>query len=114
MLLRECSGVKPVMSNMDDEAMLKCSVGTLYLNECPIVSTSVETIKRNLKAVDPQPGLTQELGRAGRQYAEKYHSYAAAQYLFGSIYDKILYGKDVDLMNLFHPLNRSTTGVRRV
>jgi glycosyltransferase involved in cell wall biosynthesis len=94
----------PVMSNMDDEAHARVFRRYSYLNECPIVSTSVETIKRNLKALIRNPGLREELGRAGRQYTEKYHSYAAAQYLFGSIYDKILYGKDVDLMNLFHPL----------
>ena len=26
------------------------------------------------------------------------------KFLFGSIYDKILYGKNIDLINLFHPL----------
>jgi hypothetical protein len=27
-----------------------------------------------------------------------------AQYMFGAVYDRILDGKDVDLINLFHPL----------
>jgi glycosyltransferase involved in cell wall biosynthesis len=105
----------PVMCNMDDEVYTRVFRRYSFLNECPIVSTSVESIKRNLKALILNPGLREELGRAGRQYAEKYHSYAAAQYLFGSIYDKILRGKDVDLMNLFHPLiseyNRRTPHV---
>ena len=52
-----------------------------------------------------EPALREALGRAGRQYAEKYHSYEVAQYLFGAIYRKILDGETVDLMNLFHPLS---------
>ena len=44
------------------------------------------------------------MGRAGRKYVEKYHSSETMHYLFGSIYDKILHGKSVDLINLFHPL----------
>ena len=48
--------------------------------------------------------LRETLGRAGRRYVEKYHSYAAAQFIFGAVYRKLLDGEDVDLMNLFHPL----------
>ena len=35
---------------------------------------------------------------------EKYHSFPAAQFLFGKIYERILEGKKVDLMSLFHPV----------
>ncbi len=94
----------PILSNLEHEAYTRLFRRYSFLNECPIVSTSPETLKQNLKALVMNPKLRDELGRASRQYVEKYHSYESAQYLFGSIYDKILYGKDVDLMNLFHPL----------
>jgi hypothetical protein len=48
--------------------------------------------------------LREELGIAGRLYVEKYHSEVTTQYMFESIYQKIWFNKEVDLMNLFHPL----------
>lgn len=94
----------PVMSNLDSEVYTRAFRRYSYLNECPILSTTPETLKDNLRILITHPELRKELGMAGRKYVEKYHSYKAAQYLFSNIYDKILYGKDVDLMNLFHPL----------
>jgi glycosyltransferase involved in cell wall biosynthesis len=93
----------PVICNME-EAYTRMYRRYSFLNECPIVASSVEMSKRDLRALVVNPRLREELGRAGRQYVEKYHSYVAAQYLFGCIYDKIMNDKDVDLMNLFHPL----------
>lgn len=94
----------PVLSNLDIEDYTRLYRRYAALNECPILSTTPETIKENLKILIANPELRRELGQAGRQYVEKYHSYKTAQYMFGAIYDKILHGKDVDLMNLFHPL----------
>ena len=94
----------PVLSNLEQENYTRIFRRYAFLNECPIVSTAPETIARNLEALVRNPELRRQLGEAGREYAEKYHSYETAQYLFGSIYEKILNGKDVDLMNLFHPL----------
>jgi isocitrate dehydrogenase kinase/phosphatase len=50
------------------------------------------------------PALRKTLGHAGRAYVEKYHSYEMAQYLFGSIYRRILFNEEIDLASLFHPL----------
>jgi len=94
----------PVMANLENQTYLQVFRRYSFLNECPIVSTTPEKVKRNLEILVTQPRLREELGRAGRTYVEKYHSYETAQYLFGSIYDKVLHGRDVDLMNLFHPL----------
>jgi hypothetical protein len=94
----------PVLSNLDNEVYTRLFRRYGYLNECPILSTTPETIKEQLRTLVTNPALREQLGRAGRQYVEKYHSFRAAQYLFGSIYDKLLEGKEVDLMNLFHPL----------
>jgi len=94
----------PVMSNLENEAYTRIFRRYAFLNECPILSTTPETLEYNLRILVTNPQLREQLGRAGRLYVEKYHSYEMAQYLFGSIYKKILFHEEVDLMNLFHPL----------
>jgi glycosyltransferase involved in cell wall biosynthesis len=94
----------PVLANLENENYTKTFRRYSYLNECPVLSTSPETIKENLRQLIINPLLRQELGKAGRQFIEKYHSEQTARYIFGSIYDKIWHGKNVDLLNLFHPL----------
>ena len=94
----------PVMSNLEQEAYTRLFRRYAFLNECPVLSTTPETLKHNLRTLATNPQLRAQLGRAGRLYVEKYHSFEMAQYLFGSIYQKLLEGKDIDLMNLFHPL----------
>lgn len=97
------SGVA-TLANLELEDYTRLFRRYSYLNECPILSTTPETLKENLRVLITNPHLREELGRAGRRYVEKYHSEATAQYMFGSIYDKIWAGKEVDLINLFHPL----------
>ncbi len=94
----------PVLSNIEDEARATLFRRYAFLDECPILSTTPETVLEHLRALVTSPRLREALGRAGRAYAEKYHSYETAQHLFGSVYRKILEGEAVDLMNLFHPL----------
>ncbi len=94
----------PVVANLDSSFLTKVFRRYSFLNECPVVSATPETITDILRVLITHPELREELGRASRQYAEKYHSYKTAQYMFGAIYDKIINNKDVDLMNLFHPL----------
>lgn len=93
----------PVMANLDNEAYTTVFRRYSFLNECPILSTTPETLKDNLRLLITHPELRKELGELGRKYAEKYHSYEMAQYLFTHIFRK-LDGEDIDLMNLFHPL----------
>jgi glycosyltransferase involved in cell wall biosynthesis len=95
----------PVLANLDSEVYTRVFRRYSYLNECPILSTTPENITDNLKLLIKNPMLRKELGVAGRKYVEKYHSYEAGAYMFKKIYDKIWYGKDVDLLNLYHPLN---------
>ena len=94
----------PVLANLDHEAYTRVFRRYAFLNECPILSTTPESLVEHLRLLVRNPALRNELGRAGRKYVEKYHSYETTQYLFGSIYSKILYGNNVDLINLFHPL----------
>jgi glycosyltransferase involved in cell wall biosynthesis len=94
----------PVLANHEAEYYTRVFRRYGFLDECPILSTSPENIVGNIRALVTDPELRKTLGKAGRAYTEKYHSFASHQYLFGSIYAKILEGKDIDLMNLFHPL----------
>jgi glycosyltransferase involved in cell wall biosynthesis len=93
----------PVLSNLNNETYTKIFRRYSFLNECPILSTTPETLKENLRLLITKPKLRKELGELGRKYVEKYHSYKMAQYLFTHIFRK-LDGEDIDLMNLFHPL----------
>lgn len=106
----------PVLANLEHEAYTRVFRRYGFLNECPILSTTPETLADHLRLLVKNPKLREELGRAGRSFVEKYHSYAMAQYMFGAIYERILEAKDVDLINLFHPLksdyNRRTPLVR--
>ena len=74
-----------------------------FLDECPAVSASPETCTAVLRMLVTNPAMRADIGRASRDYAVKYHSYATAQYLFGSICRRILDGEPIDLMGLFHP-----------
>jgi hypothetical protein len=95
----------PVLSNIEDENYTKLFRRYSYLNECPILSTTPESIKENLKLLILNPDLRKELGNAGKKYVSKYHSYKTAQYMFTKIYQKIWYNNEEDLMNMYHPLD---------
>jgi hypothetical protein len=95
----------PVITNLENDDYVKVFRRYSYLNECPAMSASHETLTDVLRILVTNPGLRKELGEAGRKYAEKYHSFHTAQELFTRIYDKIWYGKDVGNLNLYyHPL----------
>ncbi|WDZ96599.1 hypothetical protein Herbaro_02110 [Herbaspirillum sp. WKF16] len=95
----------PVIANLSDHRYTSIFRRFSYLNECPVVSATPETIEQVLRALVSSPALRKELGLANRAYVQKYHSYEASQYLFGAVYDRILKGnKDVELMSLFHPI----------
>jgi glycosyltransferase involved in cell wall biosynthesis len=94
----------PVLANLEDGPVTRFLRRYSTLGECPVVSTAPETLVENLRAVVTGPEVRERLGRAGREYAEKYHSYELAQYYFGAIHARLLEGADVDLLNLLDPL----------
>lgn len=94
----------PVMCNLEDDYVMRLYRLYSFFGQCPIVSASPELIVDQLRRLVTRPELRRELGEAGRRYVERFHSEAATQYLFGSIYRKLVDGEDVDLINLFHPL----------
>ncbi len=94
----------PVMSNLSEEDYTRAFRRFSYLNECPILSSTPENVKENLRALITYPTLRKALGEAGNKYVEKYHSNKTAQAMFSAIYEKIWNKKDIELMNFFHPL----------
>jgi glycosyltransferase involved in cell wall biosynthesis len=95
----------PVLANLEDnECYTRAFRRYSYLDECPILSATPETLKENLRVLVNNPKLRKELGQAGRKYVEKYHSEVTAQYMFKAIYDKIWHAREIDLMDLFHPM----------
>jgi hypothetical protein len=93
----------PVISNFEDEAQLMPFRRWSFLSECPIVSASPENLADVLRKLVTRPALRQQLGRAGRDYAEKYHGMDSAVYLFTEVVEYLL-GRRESLINLYHPL----------
>lgn len=58
---------KPVCVFVSDEVL------SSYPEELPVMNTSADTLKRNLKRLIEDENLRKELGEKGRVYAEKYH-----------------------------------------
>ena len=93
----------PVVCNLEDEAYTLPARRWSFMGECPLVSSSPEDLIETLGKLIARPALRQELGSAGRRFAEKYHGLDAGQYFFGAIID-YCYGRRESLMNLYHPL----------
>lgn len=94
----------PVLSNLSNEEYTRMYRRYSYLNECPILSSTPENVKNNLRILILNPSFRISLGKAGKLYCEKYHSRKAAQFMFEKIYDKIIFNKEeIKLYNLYHP-----------
>lgn len=96
------SGI-PVVSNLEHEEYLLPVRRWSYFSECPIASAHPENLADVLRKLVTRPALRAELGRAGRQYAQKYHGPDSAAYLFAKVMDYV-YGRSSSLINLYHPL----------
>jgi hypothetical protein len=57
--------------------------------ECPILSTTPETIAPTLRRLASDQHLRRELGRRGPPYVEKYHSFRAVGQQFDGIYRRL-------------------------
>lgn len=97
------SGI-PVLSNLENKTYMELFRRYSYLNECPILSTSPETIEKNLKLLIENTKLREDLGKIGIQFVKKYHSEETYFYLYSKIFSKLINKKNEDLINLFHPL----------
>lgn len=99
----------PVMANTGTE-MLRVMRRFSWMEECPVLATSIEELVPHLRRLVTDPALRHALGRAGREYVLKYHDYGTARELFGAIH-ATLDGtwEGPRLIDLYHPL----LGIRR-
>lgn len=93
----------PVICNLEDESYLTPVRRWSYFGECPIVSATPENIADVLRKLITRPELRSQLGKASRQYVEKYHGLDSAVFLFEAVLD-YAYGRRESLINLYHPL----------
>jgi hypothetical protein len=91
----------PVIVNLDDDRLLNLGYRYSTLRDCPLVSATPENVTDVLRELIRRPDLRQELGRAGRQYVDRYHSYEARARFFGAIHENLLEGGTHDLMRVF-------------
>lgn len=93
---------KVVMSNLSDDHYYRVHRMYTGLDECPIVNTSVESIKDTLRMLISDPELRSQRAVAGRAYVCKFHSYDAVAQMWDAIYRKIWRGEALDL-SVWHP-----------
>ncbi len=98
----------PVICNLEDDLLLSPFRRWSFFSECPLVSANPETVTDVLRKLVTRPELRHQLGKAGREYAEKYHGFDSAQYMFGAVID-YLYGRmDAHaLLDLYNPKTSS-------
>lgn len=94
-----------VISNLEEEIYTRIFRRYSFLNECPILSATPESIEKILTTLYFNRNIIKELGNAGRQYVEKYHSDKSSNYMFERIFESIWFNQKVDLMEMYHPLN---------
>jgi hypothetical protein len=93
---------KPVLSNLSDPWYFDRFREQTGLDECPIVSTTPETLKDTLRSLVNDERRRAELGAAGRRYVLKYHSYEAVADMWELVYRTVWEGEPLE-MSAWHP-----------
>ena len=75
----------------------------LEVDESPVVPANPETIYDVLRDLMGCRREWPNLGRRSRAFAEKRHSFAAAVEMYEAIYDRIWWGKEIDLIRFHDP-----------
>lgn len=93
---------RPVVQDISDPHYNR--VYKLYtgMDEAPFVSVPLEGLREALRSLIENPGLRRELGRKGREYALKYHSYEANARFWDWIYD-YLWFEQRERVAFYHP-----------
>lgn len=93
----------PVITNLEDDFYTESFRYWSYLDECPILSASPGNITERLRSLVINPSLRHQLGKASRQYVDKYQGFDSSFYLFSSVIS-FVYGEKDSLTMLYHPL----------
>jgi hypothetical protein len=95
---------KVVLSPIEDTPWYTLFRRYSYLDECPIVPATPETVYAVLTNLLARRNEWPEIGRRSREYVERRHSFGAAQEMWEAIYRRVWHGEEVDLINLYHPV----------
>jgi hypothetical protein len=87
---------KPVLSNLSDPYYYEVHRLHTGLDECPIVSTTVEELPENLRRLALDAELRVELGRAGREYVVSHHSYDTVGRMWEMVYRTVWEGEPLE------------------
>ncbi len=82
---------KPVMVNMS--ALPEDLRATEAARACPAVDTSPERLLENLRRLVEDPGLRRELGAAGRDFVQRFHSYPVVARTWEQVIDHVWRGE---------------------
>jgi len=93
----------PVVCNLENDDYLRPLRRWSYFGQCPLVSAEPENLIEVLRQLISEPKLRHHLGRAGRDYIEKYQGKSAAQFFYMKVIDYVC-GNGGHLIHLFHPL----------
>jgi hypothetical protein len=91
-----------VLSNLSDPWYFDRFREQTGLDECPIVSTTPDTLKDTLRSLVNDERRRAELGAAGRRYVLKYHSYEAVADMWEFVYRTVWEGEPLE-MSAWHP-----------
>jgi hypothetical protein len=75
-----------------------------YLNECPIVNVSAETVYDVLRDLISRRQEWPSLGHESRVFCERRHSFDASADMWDAIFHRIWFGDDVSLIAFYDPL----------
>lgn len=89
----------PVISNLENDIYTLAYKRFSHFDQCPIVSSSPETILETLRTLVLNPGLRHDLGLRSREYVEKYHSYSYGEKVFDLAIRKIWFNENIDFFN---------------
>jgi hypothetical protein len=95
---------KVVISPVDGTEATRVFRRYSYLDECPVIDASPETIHDVLERLLADRASWPELARATRRFCERRHSFDANAEMWDAIFRRIWFGEEVDLINLYHPL----------
>jgi glycosyl transferase family 1 len=76
---------KPVLDNLS--ALPEELQATEAFRQCPAVDTNPDRLKEDLRRLVTNPELRRELGRAGREFVERFHSYEAVSHVWADVID---------------------------
>jgi len=97
---------KSVICNLEPGDFRNLMTRYSFLNKCPAVSASPETVRSVLEELILNPQKRIELGHLGIQYVREYHSYESWQNLWRKFETAKFDGDQIVRDNIFHPLNK--------